>query len=97
MLNKPKRRRFKDERARVRGKPCLVCGAPSDACHIKSRGAGGGDEPWNLIPLCRSHHILQHRVGWHNMAQHHWAVEIALDDRGWKFETATGLVKLVRK
>jgi hypothetical protein len=36
--------------------------------HIKSRGAGGTDEPENLIALCSDHHTFGgdavHRVGW---------------------------------
>lgn len=43
---------------------CEVCGAVADAHHIVSRGAGGSDEPYNLISLCRQHHGDYHQVGW---------------------------------
>jgi hypothetical protein len=97
VLAKPGRRQSKDERKRVRGKPCVVCGSTSDACHVQSRGAGGGDESWNLVPMCRKHHSEQHKRGWFDMCQLYWSVEAALEERGWAFDSATGLVKLVRK
>ncbi len=36
---------------------------PVDPAHIRSRGAGGGDEPDNVIPLCRACHSEQHQMG----------------------------------
>lgn len=43
---------------------CLIClKYPCDAHHIVSRGAGGGDEEWNLLSLCRKHHQLWHSMG----------------------------------
>lgn len=44
------------DRARAR------CGGPIEACHLKTRAAGG---TWkeNVFPLCRSHHAEQHRHG----------------------------------
>ena len=43
----------------VRSGLCLIgeqCfGAGVDACHVKTRGAGG-DDRGNLVPLCRQHH-----------------------------------------
>jgi hypothetical protein len=31
-----------------------------DVHHIETRGSGGGDEPENLITLCRNHHNAAH-------------------------------------
>lgn len=31
--------------------------------HIKSRGAGGNDEPENLLRLCWEHHTQIHTIG----------------------------------
>lgn len=46
--------------------PCLSTGAtqetPTQACHLKSRGAGGPDAG-NLWPGCARHHIEQHVDG----------------------------------
>ena len=36
------------------------CTSGIDPHHIISRGAGGGDEPQNIIALCRRHHNLAH-------------------------------------
>ncbi len=43
----------------IRRMPCAICGqAPmSDPSHIRTRGSGGPDEPWNVFPKCRKHHI----------------------------------------
>ena len=39
---------------RARKEFCERCGARAQggAHHMKSRGSGGGDHPWNLIQLC---------------------------------------------
>lgn len=49
----------------VRNQPCLICAkpGPGDAHHVISRGAGGEDEPENLMPLCRFCHGLWHHKG----------------------------------
>lgn len=52
--------------AMARTLPCcvLTCDAlpPSEAAHVRSRGAGGRDRA-NVAPLCREHHREQHDVG----------------------------------
>lgn len=42
----------------VRELPCIGCGkhGPSEAHHILTRGAGGGDDYWNLLSLCAGCH-----------------------------------------
>lgn len=46
----------------IRTQPCVICGAlPVDADHIKTRGAGGGDD--QVWPLCRLHHTERHSMG----------------------------------
>jgi hypothetical protein len=46
--------------------PCCVrtCDEPppSEAAHVRSRGAGGRDRA-NVAPLCRDHHREQHTIG----------------------------------
>lgn len=50
--------------------PCFICGArPSDPHHIRTRGSGGGDEPNNMLPLCRMHHVEIHRIGVKSFAE----------------------------
>ncbi len=43
---------------KVRKSYCEICGAPAFGWphHIKTRGAGGKEDPWNLIQLCGQHH-----------------------------------------
>lgn len=43
---------------------CVACGRqPADKHHIRSRKSGGPDVEWNLIPLCREHHVMIHVKG----------------------------------
>jgi hypothetical protein len=66
----PKRKRVRFARAyrseaylaHIQRMPCAICDAlPSEAAHVRSRGAGGTWE--DLVPLCRDHHREQHQVG----------------------------------
>lgn len=45
--------------------PCLVCGSKGTTVghHIITRGAGGPDEDWNLMPLCTECHREIHDIG----------------------------------
>lgn len=97
-----KRRRFEDEKILdfFRQAPCIVCSRGSDPCHIRSRGSGGGDEEWNLIPLCREHHQVQHKIGWVRFCKKNPGVARVLDQNGWKFifegDPKNGVIKLRR-
>jgi hypothetical protein len=45
------------QRAKVRGRDCLICGRkPVDPAHIVPRKHGGCDHPDCVIPLCRPCH-----------------------------------------
>ena len=59
------------ERVRqIQQSPCLVCGkVPSEAAHVRSRGAGGG--PDDLVPLCSGHHSEQHTAGTKTFEKRH--------------------------
>lgn len=83
----------KETLAMFRGKRCLVCGKPSDPCHIQSRGAGGDDEEWNLISLCRFHHTAQHSLGWSTICRSFPIVRIELQRKGWMFDERNRLVR----
>lgn len=59
----------------VRTLPCLGCmRTPSDAHHVTTVGAGGGDTVDNVMPLCRDHHQEWHRRGGGYMADKYGAV-----------------------
>jgi hypothetical protein len=65
-------------------KLCAACGCrPSDPCHIRSRGAGGPDLPWNIIALCRTHHTEQHKIGWDRMMRKYPQVRMFMIQNGW--------------
>lgn len=79
--------------------PCVVCGLdPIDIDHIKTRGAGGSDDWWNIWELCRLHHTQRHALGLPHFAlKHHPRTTKALDDRGWKVERVFSIRRVVRK
>ncbi len=63
---------------------CLVCGRHgSDPAHIQSVGAGGGDAPDNVVPLCRRCHSEQHQCGWIQFAIRYPIVMGSLTKKGW--------------
>ncbi len=64
----------------VRGFPCLVnnadCWEKIDAHHVRTRGAGGGDE--QVVPLCRFHHGQLDSPGWSQKKfQEHYKLDMA--------------------
>lgn len=71
-------------------KPCLVCGSLNQvsAHHIKTRGAGGDDSEWNLMPLCFNHHTEIHKTGLRIFANK-YSLNSWLISKGWEFEGFT--------
>jgi hypothetical protein len=48
-----------EQRRKVAGLVCLVCGrSPVDPAHVVPRRCGGCDSPDCVLPLCRTHHRL---------------------------------------
>lgn len=71
----------------IRTLPCTVnanyCGGyPTEAAHVKSKGAGGADEG-NTIPLCSWHHLEQHNEGIRTFATRHNLNLAAVASRLW--------------
>lgn len=64
---------------------CVVSGdGPGVALHhVKTRGSGGGDEPWNLMPLSFRMHNEVHQMGLTTFADRHPAARAWLTERGW--------------
>ena len=50
----------------IRNLACIACGhlPPNECHHILSRGAGGKEDYWNLLPLCSGCHT-QDAYSWH--------------------------------
>ena len=63
---------------------------------MKSRGAGGTWDEWNIIRMCRLHHIESGQLGWHRFAEKYPKVMEVLDQKGWMI-TWDGIGKLSRK
>ena len=82
----------------IKKQPCVACGTTQnvDPCHIQSRGAGGPDEHWNVLPMCRRHHSMQHQIGWIRFGIIYPTVRRALEMRGWKIEKIGNIHKYRR-
>lgn len=85
----PKIKRIIDEKllAKIRKRPCVICRiTPSDAAHILTKGAGNPDVEWNLLPLCRQHHTIQHQYGWFKLCQEYPFLRQELYSKGFVFD-----------
>jgi hypothetical protein len=63
---------------------CIICNSESDGHHVKSRGAGGTDDSWNVVALCRGHHVEVHKLGRTEFAKRYGAFNYWLLDNGWE-------------
>lgn len=64
---------------------CVVCGdVATEVHHVKTRGAGGGDEDWNLLPICRRCHVDIHKAGLYTFSRRHRRVFEWLIKKGWE-------------
>ena len=66
-IGEPRRHRDKNHLRFVASQPCLICGrSPSDAHHLRfvqPRAMGRKTSDEFTVPLCRTHHRDNHRVG----------------------------------
>jgi predicted restriction endonuclease len=77
---------------------CLVCHRTDvDRCHIKTKGSGGSDEPFNIMSLCRLHHALQHQIGIVTFIEKYPAVLKDVQSKGWEITRLNGVKGLRRK
>lgn len=78
---KPTRIKDRDLLDRVAQQPCVACGAmppiggSNDPHHVSTKGAGGGDVPENIMPLCREHHTEWDKIGPVRMIEKYLGVE----------------------
>lgn len=76
---------------------CIICNRHGcDPCHIKSKGSGGTDEDFNLLPMCRLHHTESHSLGWDKFLVKYPVAERHLESKGWSIDERSGIKKLVR-
>jgi hypothetical protein len=89
MIEKPIRKVDQSILDIVRKRNCEVCGKrathaePSQACHIRSRGAGGDDSWDNLYSGCFHCHQLQHLKGFAWMFEQYPFFRQVIYNKGW--------------
>ena len=88
-------------RRMVKSGDCVACGAsgsiynPIDPAHVRSFKISQNDEPWNLTPLCRKCHTLQHQFGWIYLIVIYSNLARDLEAKGWEFtKLADGSFKM---
>jgi 5-methylcytosine-specific restriction endonuclease McrA len=68
--------------------PCLACGIITEGGnalhHVTTRGSGGGDDPWNLMPLCFQHHTQVHLWGMVKFSEKFKPVKLWLKENKWE-------------
>ena len=90
MFSKPERVIDRPYLEWVKQISCIACGKwPSDPHHVKTVGSGGGDDHWNVIPVCRICHSLTHSKGLRYMAKEYIGIRRFLDNNGWTYEEHT--------
>lgn len=85
----------------VRELPCLACGTTLDveAHHVKTKGSGGGDDPWNVIPLCTNHHTAED-FSWHRnlkkfFRKFPWVWTHLMRELGWQYTYVHDVLTLI--
>ena len=72
--------------------PCSVIGCPQcrevSGHHLKTKGAGGDDQDWNLLPLCQLHHIEIHQLGLKLFIKKYPNIKDIIIDKGWEFNSS---------
>jgi hypothetical protein len=75
--------------------PCIACKRqPVDPHHIRSRGAGGGDEEFNVLAVCRCCHAYIHACGMKEFSDEWYPIEAWLRCHGWNFDNRNHLVRV---
>lgn len=76
---------------------CIACNRMGSALHhIKTRGSGGNDKDWNLIPLCIEHHTEVHKLGMVKFGEKYPKVNEWLLSHGWHKDCYGGRERWVR-
>ena len=91
---------MKNQKVRDSFKPlhCIVCGVRGcDPCHLRTYGATREDDPENIVPMCRRHHVQQGAEGFKKMSIKYPRFERELNARGFFIEQVFGVWKLVKK
>lgn len=80
------RKKNKELRKSYYNMKCIICNTtPCDPCHIRSWGSGAGDFVFNILSMCRKHHIQQTQWGWRKFISRYPVVGRKLKDMGWQW------------
>lgn len=67
--------------------PCCVSGnAEAEYHHIKTRGAGGTDDTFNMMPLTHPLHQECHQIGLSRFVEKYSRARLWLIKHGWSFD-----------
>ena len=90
MAEHPKNKRTVDRKLlqEIKGWPCCVCGSTFnvDPSHIKTRGSGGPDASFNVVPKCRRCHITWGKMGPQAFCRKYPHFANRLRMMGWEFQ-----------
>lgn len=64
---------------------CIICGQKSDKHHVKTRKSGGCDNDFNLMNLCRKHHVETHAIGTTTFTEKYLEVREWMLKNGWQY------------
>ena len=78
-------RKLKEGKCLLHNLDCHYVNGKVDLDHFKTRGSGGGNETWNLMPLCRYHHQERHRKQRIDMYRKYWQYKDWCDFNGWEY------------
>lgn len=80
-------------------KQCTACGVLQEngnvLHHIKTRGSGGSDKKFNLMPLCNFHHNQVHQIGLYNFSLKYKSVTKFLINHKWELNNYFGKYKWI--
>lgn len=66
---------------------CIISGiSPCEFHHLKTRGAGGLDVEWNMMPLSREKHSEAHHLGLRRFVEKYPQARSWMIKRGWEFD-----------
>lgn len=85
MFPKPVRLKNRQLLDTYKYRSCLACGhGISDPCHVRTQKRGGPDTEWNVMALCRTHHVEQHKIGWDSMRRKYPRLDNHMTIMGWE-------------
>lgn len=85
-IPKPSTKRDRRLMESLRGRLCVVCGKSNQTTgsHLRSKGSGGPDTEWNVVPMCFYCHREWEDGGLQCFLSKHHRFEDYLEELGWE-------------